>query len=140
MTRVRLVHVVAICALLVLAESSAFAQGTDVQAVRQEIEQLRKELQAIQQQYGDRLTALEARLGAAQGGDAATAAPLAAPGAQGPAAQVPSGAEGAGGPSGALPVYGAGAAASKVFNPDIAVIGNFLGAAGRNRVNPPPAL
>src|SRR5436309_4935866 len=33
-----------------------------------------------------------------------------------------------------------GAAGSKVFNPDIAVIGDFLGAAGRNRVNPTPAL
>jgi hypothetical protein len=46
--------------------------------------------------------------------------------------EVPPGAEGAGGPSGPLPVYGGGAAASKVFNPDIAVIGDFLGAAGKN--------
>ena len=38
----------------------------------------------------------------------------------------------AGGPSGPLPVYGGGAAASKVFNPDIAVIGDFLGAIGSN--------
>ena len=30
--------------------------------------------------------------------------------------------------------------ASKIFNPDIAVIGNFLGAAGRNTVNGSPAL
>ncbi|HEY8148354.1 MAG TPA: hypothetical protein VIK51_05570 [Vicinamibacteria bacterium] len=46
--------------------------------------------------------------------------------------EVPPGAEGAGGPSGPLPVYGGGAAASKVFNPDIAVIGDFLGAIGKN--------
>jgi hypothetical protein len=46
---------------------------------------------------------------------------------------VPPGAEGAGGPSGPLPVYGgAGAASGKVFNPDIAVIGDFLGAIGKN--------
>jgi hypothetical protein len=32
------------------------------------------------------------------------------------------------------------AATSKIFNPDIAVIGNFLGAAGRNAVSPNPAL
>jgi hypothetical protein len=32
------------------------------------------------------------------------------------------------------------AASSKVFNPDMAVIGDFLGAAGRNAVNPSPAL
>jgi hypothetical protein len=53
---------------------------------------------------------------------------------------VPAGAQGAGGPSGALPVYGATAASSKIFNPDIAVIGDFLGAAGSNRVNPSPAF
>jgi hypothetical protein len=45
---------------------------------------------------------------------------------------VPPGAEGAGGPTGPLPVYGGGAASSKVFNPDIAVIGDFLGAVGKN--------
>ena len=139
MTGVRLVRAVAICALLLVAQSSAFAQGTDVQALRQEIEQLRKELQVIQQQYGDRLTVLETKLGAAQGA-AAAATPVAAQSDLGPTAQVPPGSGGAGGPAGALPVYGAGAAASKIFNPDIAVIGNFLGASGRNTVNPPPTL
>ena len=40
-----------------------------------------------------------------------------------------------------LPVYGgAGAAASKVFNPDISLVGNFVGAVGRNSVNPMPVL
>ena len=53
---------------------------------------------------------------------------------------MPPGAAGAGGPSGSLPIYGAATAASKIFNPDIAVIGNFLGAAGTNRINPSPAL
>src|SRR5205814_8901966 len=62
------------------------------------------------------------------------------PGAQQPTAPVPSGAEGAGGPTGALPVYGGAAALSKIFNPDIAVIGDFLGAAGHNVVNPDPAF
>ena len=32
------------------------------------------------------------------------------------------------------------AASSKVFNPDTAVIGNFLGATGKNEVNPLPAM
>jgi hypothetical protein len=54
--------------------------------------------------------------------------------------QVPPGAEGAGGPSGQLPVYGGGASGSKAFNPDIAVIGDFLAAAGSNKVNPDPAF
>ena len=113
------------------------AQTPDVQALRQEIEQLRKEFEAVQQQYGQRLSALEARLGAATPTPGAPAAPDAA---QQPVAEVPPGAAGAGGPSGSLPIYGAGSAASKIFNPDIAVIGNFLGAAGRNTVNPSPAL
>jgi len=132
-----------VAAVLLAAPSAvrAQAQTADAQALRKEIEQLRQELQAIQKQYGDRLTALESKLGAAEGGaPAAGAPPAGAPSAQAQSAQVPAGAEGAGGPSGALPLYGAGSASSKIFNPDMAVIGNFLGAAGRNRLNPSPAL
>jgi hypothetical protein len=66
------------------------------------------------------------------------APPEAPPAAEPPTEVVPPGAEGAGGPSGPLPVYGP--PSSKVFNPDIAVIGNFLGAAGTNEVDPPPSL
>jgi hypothetical protein len=122
-----------------LVPAPVTAQTADAQALRKEIEQLRQELQAVQKQYGDRLTALEAKLGAENAPPAP--APSAPPGAQAePTAPVPQGAEGAGGPSGALPVYGAASAASKIFNPDIAVIGNLLGAAGRNTVNPAPAL
>src|SRR5438067_1412765 len=71
---------------------------------------------------------------------AAEPVPAVQPGAaaQQPTAQVPPGAEGAGGPQGALPVYGGAVASSKVFNPDIAVIGDFLGAAGKNPVQPDP--
>src|SRR6202008_2569139 len=39
-------------------------------------------------------------------------------------------------PTGALPVYGNASAASKVFNPDMAVIGDFLGVAGKNDMMP----
>ena len=137
MTGSRPVHVCVVAAALLMAPSLAMAQTADAQALRQDIDKLRQELQAIQKQYGDRLTALEAKLGVVAGAPAALAA---GPGAQVPdqpqTAQVPPGAEGAGGPSGALPAGGA----SKIFNPDIAVIGNFLGAAGRNTVNPAPAL
>lgn len=117
--------------------TAAVAQ-TEAQAVQQQIEELRRDFDSLKQQYGDRLTALEARLAAIQGAQGgATTAP--AP----QTAQVPAGAEGAGGPSGQLPVYGTtGAAVSgaKVFNPDMAVIGDFLGAAGRNAVNADPSL
>ena len=98
------------------------------QTLRQEIEQLKRDFDA-------RLAALESRLAAIDGGQAAPA-----PSAAQPTAEVPPGAGGAGGPSGALPVYGNISAASKIFNPDAAVIGNFLGVAGKNNIAPEPAL
>jgi hypothetical protein len=105
---------------------------TDPQAIQQQIDQLRRDFDAVKQQYGDRLSALEASLTALQGAQSAAGAAT--------TAQTPPGAEGAGGPSGALPVYGGGAAASKVFNPDMAVIGNFLGAAGKTPFPVNPSL
>ena len=127
-----------VAAGLFLGPPEAAAQETP-QALRQDIDQLRKDFDALKQQYGDRLAALEAKLAAAEGTPpSAVAAPPAA--GQPPSAQVPAGAEGAGGPTGALPVYGSSVTGSKVFNPDMAVIGNFLGAAGTNHVNPEPSL
>ena len=114
---------------------TASAQDADVQALRQEIEALRA-----------RLASLEAKVAGAAppatlGGEPA-AEPAAQPSPQGAGqtVEVPPGAAGAGGPTGSLPLYGTASAASKIFNPDIAVIGDFLGAAGRNTVNPSPAL
>jgi hypothetical protein len=100
------------------------------QAIRQEIDQLKKD-------FEERLTALEARLATLAGGQAP--APV-APTVAAPTAEVPQGAAGAGGPTGALPVYGNVSAASKIFNPDIAVLGNFVGALGKNQVRPDPVL
>ena len=141
---------VAAAGLLVGSASSASAQ--EAAAVRQEIDQLRRDFETLKQQYGDRLTALESKLAAAEGAAPAAAAqppatppaaaqpPATQPPATPPAAEVPSGAAGAGGPTGALPVYGSTVGGAKVFNPDIAVIGDFLGAAGHNSVNPQPAF
>jgi len=124
-----------VAATLVAAPRDAAAQAAgQAQQIQQQIDQLRRE-------FNDRLGALEAQLAAMQGGQ-----PAPSPPAQPPAApptttvDVPPGAAGAGGPSGPLPVYGAATAGSKIFNPDMAVIGDFLGAAGRNRVDPQPAL
>ena len=138
------------------------AQQADPQQVRQELDRLRQEFEAIRDSYGARLAALEARLGATAAPAAAPAPvaelpapvavpppvaelppPAAAPSQTAPPAQgmdVPSGAAGAGGPQGALPVYGGATASSKVFNPDMAVIGNFLGAAGENKAESTPAF
>src|SRR5262249_12848311 len=131
----RFVCAAATAGTIVFGASAASAQETP-QALRQEIDSLRRDFEALKQQYGDRLTALATKLAAAEGAQPAPAppppgtpppatpppeAPPAQQTAQQPTAQVPPGAEGAGGPSGALPVYGAAAASSKVFNPDIAV-------------------
>jgi hypothetical protein len=126
-----------VIAFLCCAPSRADAQTADAQALREEIDQLRKELVDIQKRYDDRINALEARLGGQVPTPGAPAPPDQTPE---PAAEVPAGAAGAGGPSGSLPIYGAATAASKIFNPDIAVIGDFLGAAGHNEVNPSPTF
>ena len=106
-------------------------QQDSAQALRQDIDQLRREFDALKQQYGDRLTALEAKLAATEGAAAPAAPP---PPGQPATAPVPAGAE-----SGtAAPVYGASIGNAKVFNPDMAVIGDFLGAAGTNKVQPDP--
>ena len=125
----------------------AAPQPSDPQQVRQELDRLRQEWEAIRDSYGARLAALEAKLGAASSTAApaaGTVPPLPEPTTPPPPAQaaveVPSGAAGAGGPQGALPVYGNAAASSKVFNPDMAVIGNFLGAVGDNKIESAPAL
>jgi hypothetical protein len=125
------------------APQSAAAQQVDPQQVRQELDRLRQEFEAIRDSYGARLAALEAKLGGATPPATpaqAAVAPQPAPAAQPAAVDVPSGAAGAGGPQGALPVYGNVSALSKIFNPDMAVIGNFLGAVGENKVESAPAL
>lgn len=117
------------CAFVAVAllgpAATVSAQTADAQTLRQEIEQLRKELDAVQQQYGQRLSALEARLGAA-------AVPAPSPVAPEPTVAVPATAAGAGG-TGSLPIYGAATAGSKIFNPDIGMIGNFISATGQSR-------
>jgi hypothetical protein len=112
--------------------------------LREELQRLRQEFESIRDAYGARLAALESRL-AQQTGAAVTPpaqSPATAPQAPAtpPEVAVPGGAAGAGGPTGALPVYGNPSAMAKIFNPDIAVVGNFVGAAGRNEIDPRPAL
>jgi hypothetical protein len=144
--------------------ASAPQQAADPQQIRQELDRLRQEFEAIRDSYGARLTALEAKLGTATTQPAPVpplpegAAPAAAtvpppvpppvetagqaPGQPGQAGgvEVPSGAAGAGGPQGTLPIYGGAAAGSKVFNPDMAVIGNFIGTTGENTIESAPSL
>lgn len=122
-------------AAVLLSASAPRASAQDAPAIQQQIDQIKRDIDALKQQHDAQLAALEARLAALQAGQGSQPS-----GAQPTAAEVPAGAAGAGGPAGSLPVYGAATASSKVFNPDIAVIGDFLGASGRNSVNPNPAL
>jgi hypothetical protein len=129
---------------------AAAAQPADPQQIREELDRLRQEFEAIRDSYGARLAALEAKLGTAtpNAAPAPPAAAAAAPVTEAPAPpQPPAAVTGATEPTVAqtpqepaaqLPSYNP--AASKVFNPDMAVIGNFLGAVGKNDVNPTPAL
>lgn len=119
----------------------AQSESQDAPAIRAELERLRQEFDALRLQYGERFNALEARLAALEGPGASppTTQPPQTTAATGPVAPVPPGAAGEGG-QGALPVYGNVNLLSKIFNPDIAVNGNFLGAAGKNPVNPLPAF
>jgi hypothetical protein len=137
------------CTLIVLLTlcPSSFGQAPTAA----DLAALRAQIDALKADYDRRIQALETQFQALQGQAQPaqpaqppqvppTQAPAPAGGQQPPAVEVPPGAQGAGGPGGSLPVYGGATAGSKVFNPDIAVIGDFLGAAGSNKVNPGPAL
>lgn len=131
---------VLVAALLTCLRGIAAAQEARVPPSG-EVEDLRREIEALRREYGERLAALEARLAALapvppESKPAEPQPPPPSPAA--PTEAVPPGATGAGGPSGTLPVYGP--VTSKVFNPDIGVIGDFLGAAGRNEIDPQPSL
>ena len=111
------------CSIVVsflLLGSAAAAQAADGQDPSAEVGALRQDLLALRQEYERRIAELEARLEAL-----GLPAPAPSPPAPEPVPVV---------------AVAAPAAGSKVFNPDIAVIGDFLGAAGRNSTPgaPPP--
>jgi hypothetical protein len=145
-----------------LAQAPAPSAPQDsAQTIREEVARLRQEFDQVRAQYGSRLADLEQRLAALEGKPApaeAAAQPPSTAAPSVPAAQSPTQAAAApeppqaapvapvapvppeAGPQGTLPVYGNVSASSKVFNPDMAVIGNFLGAVGKNTIEPSPAL
>ena len=118
------------CGALLLGLSSA-ALGQSPPTL-EDVEQLKGQLAALQKQVDE----LAAKIEALQG--ATPEAPPGPPPSETTAA--PAGAGGAGGPEGALPLYGSAAASSKVFNPDISAIGDFVGAVGRSPGGGEPSL
>ena len=114
--------------VLAFALAASPARAQDPQAeLKAQIELLRQQLDALQK----KVAALEAAQPAA-------AAPVQTTVQVQPAAPAPAAVDQP--PATALPVYGSPSALSKIFNPDIAVVGNFVGAAGKNDVDPTPAL
>jgi hypothetical protein len=116
--------------------AAAFGQtpAAERDALRVELQRLREEFDQIRQQYTERLNALEVRLTALNPGSETPPAALPQ------TASVPAAAAGEDTPTGTLPVYGNVTALSKIFDPDLAVIGNFLGAAGGHRQDSRPPL
>jgi len=107
--------------LAVLIPASLQAQNATPAA---DIASLRAQLDALRTEYQTRIQDLEKQLQAIQTQLAGAQAPA------GAAVVAPAGQS----------VTGGSVSNAKVFNPDIAVIGDFLAAAGRNPVNPAPAL
>jgi hypothetical protein len=102
----------------------------------EDVEALKAKIAALQEQIADLAAKVDA-LESAAGPKQEAPPPVSTAPVQ---AQVPAGAAGAGGPSGSLPFYGGPAAGSKVFNPDIAAIGDFIGVAGGSPGGGEPSL
>jgi hypothetical protein len=121
--RIPLISVAVVC----VAVAPAWAQAPpappgvtaqdEVQRMRADLETLKKELEALRQQYEQRIAALEQRI--------ASLSVIPAPGPP---------------VTPAAPQGQSLAGASKVFNPDIAVVGNFVGVAGKNGSESEPSL
>ena len=106
---------------LLVFSSPSFAQTSDA-------DRLKAELEALRLEFSNRIAELEARLKAVEG---AATTPAAAPSPL-PAEAPP--------PPAASQIGAAPAGSSKVFNPDIAAIGDFIGAAGKSPGGGEPSL
>jgi hypothetical protein len=139
----------AVCGLVVAISpwSRAYAQtavtppataARDVEQVRDELARLKSEFESVRRQYDERLSQLEQRLSQLGGGPLVVATPALQAAATAPATPAPQDAAPPPAPvdqSAAMP-----ASSSRVFNPDTSVIGNFLGAAGKNPFSTQPSL
>jgi len=113
----------------------AFA-GAESIPTSEDVAALRAQVLALQKQIADLAAKVEALQGPAPASAPvaeATPAPAPTQAAELPPALAPP-------DTGAIPNYGNAAAGSKVFNPDIAVIGDFLGAVGKPGPDGEPSL
>ncbi|MBZ5671577.1 MAG: hypothetical protein LAO04_17850 [Acidobacteriia bacterium] len=150
-------HLIIFCCCFVLSSGILLAQEKDntqdrFKALEERIAALEAEVQALKAARG---VASGTPGAAVQPAERAVASPEAAsvvaqaaqpptPEAQAPPPPVPQTVTAtpvlAGESPGLLPVYGGASAAAKALNPDISVIGDFLGSVGKNPFNPVPAL
>jgi len=132
--------VVVLACMFLLVPQVLCAQAKD--DVQERLKALEERIRALEAEVQS-LKAAQAAAPVAQAVAPTATAPAMAPAPAQVAAppaevQVPAGAPLT--PSGPLPVYGGASAMAKVLNPDISIIGDFLGAVGRNSVHPVPTL
>jgi len=133
-TRCAITIVVSLIGLLGVADRALAQepQPAEVQSLRSELDRLKAEFEAIRRQYDERLIALQDRLAQITGGPRVVALPAQADAGQAPAPAAPATPDPA--------AQAAAATSSKVFNPDMSVIGNFVGVGGRNPLTDQPSL
>lgn len=105
--------------LMVVPPRAGGAEQAAPPPASEDLVQLRRDLEALRQEYGARVAAIESRITALEGAHAAEAA-------RAPAAPAP-------------PPEAAGSSA-KFFNPDTSAIGNFVGVAGPSPGSGEPSL
>jgi hypothetical protein len=115
---------VAIFAVLLFGSPSLFAQVAAPQSA--DLAAIRAQIDAMKADYEKKIQDLQKQLDDIQARQSTPSPAAAAPQAL---AQTPSSS-----------VVGGSVSNGKVFNPDISVIGDFLGAAGSNQVNPSPVM
>jgi hypothetical protein len=129
----------------ILCCSQSFAQQTSAPAANAQNAELEQRIRELE----DRVIALEGKIRTMESEKAAAAQPTPTPPAAQAQAATPAPAQtptlpaptteaqaGLAGGGGQLPVYGGSSAAAKALNPDISVIGDFVGAVGGNTAPP----
>ncbi len=135
--RIRNLLLVAVCLLIACAASTAAQTPPQEGDVQDRVGRLEEQVKALRAE----LEALRAQMTAGQATQPVGGAASPAPAPQGtvaaPAAPAPTGTGLEGQSTATLPVYGTASQGSKVFNPDIGMIGNFISATGQSRGGSP---